>query len=103
MTDSLNRTTGHAVVFHSTAGSVGHAAVFRSIAGSVGHTAVRELNGQFRRRTNKRGSLSLAVAATSIIFVATKLFVATKYFCHDSFVATNICRDQHNFVATKVL
>ena len=52
---------------------------------------------------------SLAGAATSIIFVATKhvfrhdksMFVATKYFCHDkTFVATNICCDKH-FVATK--
>ena len=34
-------------------------------------------------------------------FVATKLCVATKYFCPDrTFVATNIYHDKHNFVAT---
>ena len=70
-------------------------------------------------------------ASTSIIFVAPKVlsretrvatnvclsrqtfcrdffffffFVATKYFCSEkTFVTTNICRDKHNFVATKVL
>ena len=72
--------------------------------------------------------LSLAGAATSIIFFATNIilsrqkscFVETKYFCHDkhNFVTTNIvlsrpkdvfchdkhvCRDKHAFVATKVL
>ena len=31
-----------------------------------------------------------------------KLFVASKYFCRVKiFVTTNICRDKHNFVATK--
>ena len=57
--------------------------------------------------------LSLAGAATSIIFVATKhvfcrdkiRFVATKLFFHDkTFVRTNICfvatKNKHTFVAT---
>ena len=74
-------------------------------------------------------ALSLAETSTSIIFVAPKVFsretrVATnvclsrqsfclffffffcrdKYFCSEKmFVTTNICRDKHNFVATKVL
>ena len=58
-------------------------------------------------------SLSLAGAATSIIFVTTQVFVTTKdMFCRDiiMFVATNICHDKkivchnkHSFVATKLL
>ena len=47
--------------------------------------------------------VSLAGAATSIIFVATK-----HVFCRQSrdkimFVATNTCRDKHVFVATKMI
>ena len=62
---------------------------------------------------NHRGLLlSLAGAATSIIFVAkntclsrqkTRLLPRQKYACRDKpFVATNICRNKHNFVATNV-
>ena len=70
------------------------------------------------------GSLSLAGAAASIIFVATNtcmsrqntsfvatelylsrqnIFVATKHLSRQIFVATNICRDNHVFFATSIL
>ena len=66
-------------------------------------------------------SVPLTGAATSIIFVATNvcfsrrksfvmtknMLVKTKLLSRQSmfvmFVATNICRNKHNFVATKVL
>ena len=59
---------------------------------------------------NRGRELSLAGAATSIIFVTTKVvsrhtcLSQQTYFCRNkSFVVTNICCDKHNFTATNIL
>ena len=53
----------------------------------------------------KKGGLSLVGVGRSIIFVAKKMFAATKYFCRNkhNFVMTDayFCRNKHVIVTTK--
>ena len=67
------------------------------------HSRLHQSQSQFPCFSCTEGKLSLAGAATSIIFVATNTFVATKD--DKTFITTNtcFCRDKHNFVATNII